>query len=107
MKQDVTESMYMDAFRNYDRYDNFSYYGHIALYEYLTELGDDCENEMELDVIAICCDFTEYRNLQEIQENYTYIKDMDDLYDHTQVIEFSENNEFMTGPTSGIIIQDF
>ena len=107
MKQNVTEQMYLDAFRNYNRYDNFSYYGHIALYNYLTELEDDIGEEQELGVIAICCEFTEYKTIQEIKEDYRYIKGMEDLRDHTTVIEFKHDNPFMNGPTSGIIIQDF
>jgi len=47
-----------DQFRfhmNQIRPDNFSYEGQGMLFDYLEEIDED----MELDVIAICCDFTE------------------------------------------------
>jgi len=77
--------------------DNFSYHGRIALFEYLEQMEEDSGYEMEYDPIAIRCDFTEYKNLEEIKSEYNSIKSMDDLYDNTYVIEFEE----------GIIIQRF
>ena len=48
MKQTVTESMFIDSFCGGYK-DNFSYEGKKALYEYLTQLEDDCGIELELD----------------------------------------------------------
>ena len=47
---DVTESIFMDAFRNYGRKDDFSFEGLQALYEMLTEDEDGIGEE--LDVMA-------------------------------------------------------
>ena len=58
---------------------------------------DETGEEIDFDLVAICCDFTEYESFEEIQVHYPQIKDMDDLRDNTQVIEFD----------GGIIIQDF
>jgi len=87
------------AFADYNRADNFSYEGLTALLEWLEELADDTGTPYELDVIALCCEFTEYSDLTEIQANYsgTDIGSIDDLRDHTSVIEFD----------GGLIIQDF
>lgn len=87
------------AFADYDRSSQFSYEGLDALFRWLEELSTDTETPYELDVIALCCEFTEYSNLAEIQETYssTDIDSIDDLRDHTIVIEF----------IGGIIIQDF
>ena len=41
------------------RPDNFSYEGLGVLYDYLTDYEDSTGEELELDVIAICCDFSE------------------------------------------------
>ena len=87
MKLTVTESMFIDRFHSM-RPDNFSYEGLSALFDYLEEYDDCCDEEMELDVIAICCDFCEYEDLEELQQSYPDIEDMDDLRDHTTVIEF-------------------
>lgn len=71
MKQsNLTEGDFMDAFRAYDRVNNFEYDGLRALYEYLTDLEHDTGEEMELDVIAICCDFNRWESLDEYRDNY-------------------------------------
>jgi len=96
MKTNVTEYDFRRAFEQ-SRPDNFSYDGLGALFEYMEEYEDSCDTEIEFDMIAICCEFTEYDNFAELQDNYDYIESMDDLRDHTTVIEFD----------SGIIIQNF
>ena len=58
MKTTVNLYQFRDAFRSI-RPDNFSYEGLEILFEYLEQLGDDIGEEIELDVIAICCDFSE------------------------------------------------
>ena len=45
---------------------NFSRAGLFELFDYLNEVDED----MEFDPIAICCDFTEYENLEEYQNDY-------------------------------------
>lgn len=87
------------AFADYDRADQFSYEGLEALFDWLEELSVETGEPYELDVIALCCEFTEYSDLSEIQANYssTDIDSIEDLRDHTSVIEFD----------GGIIIQDF
>ena len=51
------------------RPNNFSYEGLSILFDYLEELGDSCGEEMELDVIAICCDFSE-DHFSDVAANY-------------------------------------
>jgi hypothetical protein len=45
------------------------------------------DQELEFDPIAFRCDFTEYENLKEIQDNYQDIKNIDDLKNNTTVIQ--------------------
>jgi hypothetical protein len=87
------------AFSDYDRANQFSYEGLEALFEWLDELSTDTGTPYELDVIGLCCEFTEYSDFSEIQETYslTDIESIEDLRDYTSVIEFD----------GGIIIQDF
>ena len=107
MKQTINFSQFIDAFRDHNRLDNFTYDGLEALFDYLEELGDDCGTEVELDVIALCCEFSEYNtaleaveqqgsdevDVAELQEAQAF----DYLQDHTSVITFD----------GGVIIQDF
>ena len=69
MKQTVNFSNFVDAFRNYDRVDNFGYAGLQALFDYLEELEQDVDYEFELDVIGFCCDFA-LMTLDEINQDY-------------------------------------
>jgi len=65
----VNEYSFRRAFEQL-RPDNFSYDGLTALFDHLEELSDDIGKDIVLDVIAICCDFTEYENLKDFQNQY-------------------------------------
>ena len=93
MKTTVTFCDFCDAFRNADRNENFSYEGKRALFDYLEEYEESSGDELELDVIAICCDYTE-ADWQEIADDYRIdLSDCDDD-DEKQavVVEYMENN---------------
>jgi hypothetical protein len=83
--QTVNESAFHDAFINYGRKDQFSYEGRKALFEYLENLAEDLGEPMELDVIALCCDYSE-EYLEDIKKNYTDIETLEDLENNTNVI---------------------
>jgi len=96
IKQRINFFQFCDSFS--DTYkNNFTYEGKKALFEYLEELSDDIGENIELDPISLCCEYDEYANFDDIKQTYPNIKDIDDLRDYTQVIEFNE----------GIIIQAF
>tara|TARA_R110002126_G_scaffold290549_1_gene447806 strand:+ start:556 stop:915 length:360 start_codon:yes stop_codon:yes gene_type:complete len=40
------------------------------LHAHLVELAEDCETPIELDVIALCCEWTEYDDLAVIIDDY-------------------------------------
>jgi hypothetical protein len=52
------------------RPDNFTYAGLTALFDYLEDRESDTGEELELDVIALCCDFAEYANISEYNQDY-------------------------------------
>jgi hypothetical protein len=58
MKQSVNFTAFVDAFHAYKRYDQFGYEALKVIFEYLEEYEDSTGEEIELDVIAICCDYT-------------------------------------------------
>ena len=66
----INEYDFIDAFKKMGREENFSYDGLVALYEYLEMLGDDLGQPIELDVIALCCEYDEYDNLEEFEADY-------------------------------------
>lgn len=69
MKTTLTFSGFRDTFRAYERMDNFSYEGAKALFEYLEQYEEDTGEELELDVIALCCDYVE-ATWREAAESY-------------------------------------
>ena len=114
MKRTVTEYEFVNAFDEMDRGHNFSRAARFALYEYLTDLEDDCGIEIELDVIALCCEFTEYESLEELIEAFydeddeqpDYIEDVAlMLEDCTTVIRVEKIYE--SGAFESLIVQDF
>ena len=98
MKETVSKSDFCDAFVRMNRKESFSYEGREALFDYLTEM-EQGGDEIELDVIAICCDYAEYESIEQFRKDYSdeYVT-LDDIRDKTTVIEL-ENG--------GFIIQQF
>jgi hypothetical protein len=100
MKLSVYKGDFIDRFRMFDgRYTQMGgYEGLSALYDYLEGYEEEAEEEIELDVIALCCDFKQYDSIEDVIAEYDKIKDLDDLRDNTQVIEYGEGK---------LIIQNF
>lgn len=70
MKQTVNFSAFVDAFRAYNRYDQFGYEALQILFDYLEEYEESTGEELELDVIALCCDYRVDR-VADIAEQYS------------------------------------
>jgi hypothetical protein len=96
MKKTINYYDFRAEFRAFGREEQFTRQGLKALFDYLEELGDDCGEEIELDVIDLCCEFVEYDSLEDFHSEY----DKDDyptlevLRDYTQVIEI-DNQSFI------------
>ncbi len=58
MRQTVNQLAFMDAFHAHGRYDQFGYDALEVLFEYLEEYEEDTGEELELDVIALCCEYS-------------------------------------------------
>ena len=93
----ITEYQFQDEMVKH----GFSYDGSKALFNYLQQLEDDCDIKIEFDPIALCCQYTEYDNLKQCLTEYDNLelKTIDDLRDHTQVVEVDNSDK--------IIIQAF
>ena len=112
MKTTVYENEFIKMFQDI-RPNNFSLGGLHRLYEGLTEFEEDTGEELELDVIAICCDFREM-TLNEIIDSYDYMMDEDKLNDalaigehdaYQYVMDWLNNQTWVLGDTeSGSIV---
>lgn len=77
MKQTIGFSQFCGAFRDADRKENFSYVGLRVLFDLLEKLEEQTGEDMELDVIAICCDYCEMSTDEIIKEYNIDITDDD------------------------------
>lgn len=98
MKKTINVSDFRDAFQNC-RPDNFSYDGLGRLFDYFEEI----DSEMELDVIAICCEWQE-GTVAEALEEYN-LESIEKLAEHTTVLLVDGDDS--NGQDSRIIWQQF
>lgn len=102
MKTTITETMFKQAFRDAGRQDNFSNEALGMLFDYLEAYEADTGTEMELDVVAICCDFYE-EDARSINDNYSLELDLDDMDDEEAaeaVAEALNDQTSVVGTTS-------
>ena len=88
----VSESIFHDEVLAI-RKNNFSYKGRKALFEYLSELEGESENTIELDVIALCCEYSEDSNENHLS-NYG-LDSMEELEEHTTVIRVDDETSII------------
>jgi hypothetical protein len=69
MKQTVNFYDFVDAFQRAGRAEQFSYEAKRMIFDHLEEFESESGEELELDVIAICCDFEEATE-EEVIYNY-------------------------------------
>ena len=60
---------FREAFRLAGRMDQFSYEGLEVLFNYLDELSEAIGKPIELEVVALCCDYYE-SSIRELIDNY-------------------------------------
>ena len=111
MIQAINKYEFERAFDDHGREDQFSYDGLNALFGYLENYGEETGEAVELDVIALCCDYCEYDNALEAAIAYGYTPDEDEDEDEDEIEEAA--TEYLNDRTmvivfdSGIIIQQF
>lgn len=108
MKTIVSFSEFSDSFRDI-RPDNFSYQALRILFSYFEQYEDETGEEIELDVIAICCDFSEdsFENIAD-QYGIELDEEMDEDYQKQQVIEHLEGEGAYVGDSiNGIVYRNF
>lgn len=109
MKQSVNFSLFIDAFRAHDRYDQFGYQALRVIFDYLEEYEESIGEELELDVIAICCDY-QTQHFADIAEAYGIDLDPNDSEEEQkqQVKDFLEVETIVLGETDcEIVYQQF
>lgn len=102
MKQTIGFSQFCDAFRDAGRNNHFSYEGKQTLFDWLEMFEEETGQEMELDVIALCCEFVE-ADWQVIADNYNIEMPgcEDDEEREAVVEEYLNNNTMLCGSVCG------
>lgn len=106
MKTTITHAnQFRDAFRQADRQDQFSYEALNMLYEYF----EDIDPDMELDVVAICCEYYE-ECYEGIAKNY--VIDLEGCESEQDMIEavrdyLNENTQLVGETSTGFVYAAF
>lgn len=86
---------FRDEFTLANRKDQFSYEGLGILFEYLEQVEDDTGEHIELDVIALCCDYNE-DTFEDVAKNYNIdISACEDAEEIRQTVLDHLNDETM------------
>ncbi len=106
MKTTVSKYDFERAFADAGRKDQFSYDGLSVLFDHLEQMEADNGEEIELDVIALCCDYCE-DTAEEIARNYSidlsHLDPEDDDYEEQcieAVRDYLNDNTTLAGETS-------
>lgn len=100
----VNLSGFRDAFRAAGRKDQFSYDGLRVIFDYMEELEDSLGEPVELDVVAICCDYAEMTP-EEIMAAYD-IPGGEGYFDDPREIalKYLEDRTIIVGETDDTIV---
>ena len=92
------ENDFINEFKAYKRMDNFRYKGLRILFESLEQTAQDCGIDIEMDVIALCCEYSE-DDLQYIIDNYDIdMTDCDSIEEKIETVEYYlQDNTFVCG----------
>ncbi len=112
MKETVNESRFIQAFLA-TRPEQFSRNALVALFDCLGELEREEQEESELDVIALCCEWTEYRDAIEAAEAYGWKspeipegEERDDTSDR-KALEFLQDQTHVVEFDGGVLVLNF
>lgn len=85
MKTTVSVYDFRDSFRRCGRENQFSYEGLEVLFNYLEKYEEGTGEEIELDVIALCCEYAE-STYEELAEAYDFDIDEEDEDDRLEAL---------------------
>jgi len=79
---------FSDTYKN-----NFTWEGKRALFDYLEEYEESTDEQLYLDPVALCCEFSEYEDLEDYNKQHgSEYETIDELEDETTVIRFGSDS---------------
>ena len=106
MKKTIDKHDFIAEFEAYNRAGQFTKSGLVALFEYLEELEQDTGEDMELDVIALCCEYSDYDE-DTIKTDYGYMMDDEEDWTVEDLIQELQDTTTVIEHEHGWIIQEF
>ena len=109
---------FRNAFANLGRQNSFSHSGLQALFNHLEDIEQVGGGEIELDVISLCCEYTEFATALKaakeftrftIDQDLTFTSDQDltEEEQERQALQFLADNTEVIPFDGGVIIQNF
>ena len=92
MYQQINFYDFEKAFISMGRENQFTYIAKKELFDWLECLEDG--KDIELDVVALCCEFTEYQSIKDFRKDYgEHYKTIEDIEYNTIVIPVITNKD--------------
>ena len=97
----VNSSNFVDQFQKYNRMDNFSYDALLLLFNYLEDLSEQLEAPITLDVISLCCEYSESDYLSIAQDYMIDLADVEEEDEQVEVVkEYLQDHGAFIGETT-------
>ena len=101
---------FRNAFERCGRQNQFSHCGKLALFEHLESIEQDTGSEIELDVVGLCCDFSEFDTALEAAKDctdFTIDEDLNEEEQEKEALQFLSDSTTVITFDGGVIIQNF
>jgi hypothetical protein len=91
---DITRNLSNDEYASWHK----DYQACKAIAEYLEQLAEDTGEAIELDTVAIRCEYSMIESIEDFNEQYEkQCRTLDDVRDYTTVIEIPDSEAFIIG----------
>ena len=111
----VSRDDFIDTFRRSRTYkNNFSYDALDVLFEHLEQLEEDTQEDIEFDMVAIACEYSEYKNtddataLDQLNKDYGLeYETLEDLQADALIIPYTKSYNLLKPQAyDGFVVQD-
>jgi hypothetical protein len=106
MKIIVTQYSFVESFRACGRGTQFSSHALRALFEHLERVEEDTDTELELDPIALCCEWAEYATALDAAKDYGYLDGVDSK-DEDPIEWLTNRTDCVRVWENGVIVRNF
>ena len=103
---ELSSADFAREFSEHGREDSFSCYGLNALYDYIWDRAEDVGTPYVLDVVALCCEYTEYSLEDAVSTFPDLLEGLDTAGEILRVLN-DHTTALRTGSSDIIIVADF